>query len=70
MKGDLSEIEARGWICEKCGLPLELELVKITYMKSSFPVQLPRCPSCGFTLITPELALGKMLEVEKILEDK
>ena len=28
------------------------------------------CPSCGMVLVPEELATGKMLEVEKILEDK
>ncbi|MDR2162312.1 MAG: DNA-binding protein [Desulfovibrio sp.] len=70
MKDDLSEITAKGWVCGKCGLPLERGPVSITYMKSSFPVDLPRCPCCGVTFIPPELALGKMREVEKILEDK
>jgi ribosomal protein S27AE len=70
MKDDLSAITAEGWVCGSCGIPLERGLVRITYMKSSFPVELPRCPRCGFTFIPPELAMGKMLEVEKILEDK
>jgi ribosomal protein S27AE len=70
MKDDLSEITAEGWVCGKCRIPLVRGLVNITYMKSSFPVELPRCPRCGFTFIPPELAMGKMLEVEKILEDK
>ena len=29
-----------------------------------------RCPECGFVLVPEELATGRMLEVEKILEDK
>lgn len=33
-------------------------------------IDLPRCPKCGLVLITEELARGKMLEVEKALEDK
>jgi hypothetical protein len=31
---------------------------------------LPRCPRCGLVFIPEELALGKMAEVEKLLEDK
>ncbi len=61
---------AEGWVCGKCGEPLQLLPVEITYMGSSFPVELPRCPACGFTFISPGLAYGKMLEVEKLLEDK
>ena len=70
MKADLSAITAEGWLCEQCGKPLERFLVDITYMGSSFPVELPGCKECGYTFIPPELAEGKMLEVERIHEDK
>lgn len=42
----------------------------ITYLGSVFSVDLPACPSCGMAFVPEELATGKMLEVEKILEDK
>lgn len=67
---DLKEITGKGWKCSKCNLELKPLPVTITYMKGSFEVKLPRCEKCGFTFIPPELAMGKMLEVEKILEDK
>lgn len=70
MRAELKEIRAHGWICQKCKIPLEQMPVDIAYMKSNFQVELPRCPKCGFTYIPQELALGKMREVEKILEDK
>lgn len=70
MNADLGNITAEGWECARCCSPLHRMPVEITYMGSSFPVELPRCPACGFTFIPPELALGKMLEVEQILEDK
>jgi hypothetical protein len=70
MKTDLKGISAPGWVCQSCRSPLELLPADITYMGSSFQVELPRCPRCGYTFIPPELAEGKMLEVEKILEDK
>ena len=44
--------------------------VSIAYLGSSFPVNLLKCPNCGLVLIPEELALGKMAEVEKALEDK
>ena len=59
-----------GWVCANCNLPLELGKVDISYMGNSFPVDLLRCPKCGMVLIPEELALGKMVEVEKALEDK
>lgn len=56
--------------CSKCGIPMEPGKAKVSYMGSSFPVQLIKCKKCGLVLITEDLALGKMLEVEKALEDK
>ncbi len=70
MRAELKEINAEGWVCGRCSEPLCRLPVDITYMGSNFQVELPRCPRCGYTFIPPELALGKMLEVEKILEDK
>ena len=34
------------------------------------PVELPLCPVCGFVYVPEELAVGKVLAVEKALEDK
>ncbi len=67
---ELPEIKVQGWRCQKCGQELRPMEVDISYMSSSFKVELPGCPDCGFIFIPPELALGKMLEVEKLLEDK
>ncbi len=65
---DLSMAEEM--LCAKCGLGLEIGRVKLTYLGNSFPVSLPKCPGCGQVFIPEELALGKMLRVEKALEDK
>lgn len=70
MKAEVKGISAGDWVCRKCDTPLEILPVDVTYMGSSFQVELPRCAACGFTYIPPELAEGKMLEVERILEDK
>jgi hypothetical protein len=59
-----------GWVCADCNLPLEMGKVDIAYLGNSFPVDLLKCPNCGLTLIPEELALGKLAEVEKTLEDK
>lgn len=58
------------WVCAACGKPLVSAKVMISYLGSAFPVNLLNCPSCGLVFIPEELALGKMLEVEKSLEDK
>jgi rubredoxin len=62
--------ESEDWLCAKCGVPLEMGKVEVGYMRSKYPVDLPRCPRCGLVFIPEELALGKMAEVEKLLEDK
>ncbi len=59
-----------GWTCAQCGKPLQLCPVKAAYMGSEFELELPGCSHCGMYLVFEELALGKMLEVEQLLEDK
>jgi len=58
------------WVCTKCNLPLEPRKIMVSYLGSSYPVDLLRCPQCGQTLVTEDLALGRMNDVEKALEDK
>jgi len=58
------------WICDKCKEKLVLRKVKVTYLGGNFEVELRACPKCNNVFIGEELALGKMLEVEKGLEDK
>ncbi len=65
---DLSAYQ--GWTCADCGLQLVPGKVDISYLGNSFPVEVLRCPKCGLALIPEEMALGKMAEVEKTLEDK
>lgn len=58
------------WICDKCKKALELRKVKVSYLGGNFEVELLLCPECKNVFISEDLALGKMLEVEKGLEDK
>ncbi len=62
--------ENKEWKCLPCNALLKLGKVRIDYMNGSFTVELPCCPTCGMVLVPEEIALGKMLEVEKLLEDK
>ncbi len=62
--------EAETWSCAKCGVALEMRKVEVAYRGSKYPVELPRCPSCGLVFVPEDLAMGKMAEVEKLLEDK
>lgn len=58
------------WICNKCKKELELRKVKVCYLGGNFEVELMKCPKCNVAFVGEDLALGKMLEVEKGLEDK
>lgn len=64
------ETQKGTYICAKCNIPLEPGKVILQYMGNDFPVELPKCPKCGQALIPEELALGKILQVERALEDK
>ncbi|MGE4552923.1 MAG: DVU_1557 family redox protein [Desulfovibrionaceae bacterium] len=66
----LPESETAGWVCETCHEPLVPAPTELDYLNSRFNVVLPRCPKCGFVLVPESLALHKMAEVERLLEDK
>jgi hypothetical protein len=63
-------IDTKIWSCTKCSLPLERAKVAVSYLGNEFPVDLLKCPGCGLVFVPEDLALGKMAEVEKLLEDK
>ncbi len=67
---NFSFVEPTSWQCGCCGHPLKPTQVKITYLRSVFSVELMGCSACGFIFVPESLALGKMLEVEQLLEDK
>ena len=58
------------WQCGKCNVTLVVQQVNVEYLGNAFPANLLKCPQCGNVFIPEELALGKMVEVEKSLEDK
>jgi hypothetical protein len=57
-------------VCVKCGIPLALGKVTLSYLGSNFPVELYKCSGCGLVYIPEALARGKMQQVEASLEDK
>lgn len=61
--------ESGEWSCS-CGEPLDPRLVEVSYLGSAFTITLLACARCGRALIPESLALGKMAEVERLLEDK
>lgn len=58
------------WMCDKCQKALVSQKVKVRYLEGNFEVELLKCPECNMVFISEDLALGKILEVEKSLEDK
>ena len=59
-----------GWICNRCGVPVEDQTVRLQYRRTIFALHLPACPKCGMVLISEDLATGKMVEAEEALEEK
>jgi DNA-directed RNA polymerase subunit RPC12/RpoP len=70
MKSEYMRPEDLEWKCAKCNRELVLGTVTIEYLGNRFSTELAKCPHCGFVLVSEELALGKMAEVEQMLEDK
>jgi len=70
MTETINQTEQNNWLCAACGIALQPGKVTISYLDNAYPVELPRCPRCGLTWVPEEIALGKMAEVEKTLEDK
>jgi predicted RNA-binding Zn-ribbon protein involved in translation (DUF1610 family) len=62
--------EDMDWVCEPCGERLAPGKVELHYLGNAFHVELPVCPKCGAVYIYEELAMGRILEVEQLLEDK
>ena len=66
----LSFTDETDWACDACRKALLPRVVEIEYLGNVFSVELMGCPACGLVLIPEELAVGKMFEVEQLLEDK
>jgi DNA-directed RNA polymerase subunit RPC12/RpoP len=70
MKTDNVRPEDMEWRCAKCDRDLVVGPINVAYMGNRFTVDLPYCPACGRVLISEKVALGKMAEIEQLLEDK
>ena len=70
MKSENVKPEDLNWTCDKCNRPLVVGQVTVEYLGNQFATELPQCPECGMVYISEELAMGKMAEVEQLLEDK
>ena len=58
------------WRCSRCDQQLVAGSVLAEYLGNNITTQLPQCPSCHMVLVSEELAVGKIAEVEKLLENK
>ncbi|RJX35455.1 MAG: DNA-binding protein [Desulfarculus sp.] len=58
------------WLCQPCGRALTLGKVNVSYLHNLLSADLHRCPSCGQAFIPEDLAVGKMAEIEMLLEGK
>lgn len=56
--------------CAACDEELELAKITMTYLKSTFPTRILRCPKCGDYYLSEELVATKVNEVEQFLEEK
>lgn len=58
------------WKCYRCGEKLVPGPVQVEYLGNNITAKLLQCPSCYMVLVSEELAVGKVAEVEELLEDK
>ena len=70
MKTDNVRPEDLEWRCDRCDQDLVVGPVNVAYMGNRFTADLPYCPQCGQVLVPEHVALGKMADVEQLLEDK
>ena len=57
-------------MCARCKKAMVKGKAMFSYMGNAFPVELPVCPECGSVYVPEDLAMGKVLTVERSLEDK
>jgi len=70
MKSQHTRPEDLEWKCARCDRELVVGPVNVEYLGNRFTTELAKCPRCGFVLVSEEVAMGKMAEVEHMLEDK
>lgn len=58
------------WICDRCGVEMELIDVQFRYLNRDFRHKVPRCPNCGQVSLPEDLVSGKIADVESMIEDK
>lgn len=57
-------------ICDRCKVELKEMDVQFSYLGKSFRHKVNRCPQCGQVCLSEELVIGRMSQVESMMEDK
>ena len=58
------------WYCFKCKEKMEETEIELVYMEIEGKQAGLRCPKCGVSYITEEIAVDKMVRGEKMIEEK
>ena len=57
-------------LCAKCNVDMTPQKTFFQYLGHSFSADLPTCPRCGQVYVPEEIVVGRMAQVEQMLEDK
>lgn len=58
------------WHCFKCKVKMEQTQITLNYMEFDSMIEGLKCPKCGSSYVTEEMAAGELREGEKNLEGK
>lgn len=70
MTADHIQPEDLVWKCFRCDRQLVAGPVLVDYLGNTITTELPQCPACHMVLVSETLAMGKVAEVEALLENK
>ena len=62
--------EKQTLICDKCQVELEEHEAQFSYLNRSFRHKVKRCPKCGQVCLSEDIVMGRMSEVEGLMEEK
>ena len=58
------------WYCFKCKEKVEETEIDLVYMEIEGKQVALKCPKCGASYITEDIAVNKMARTEKMIEEK